>query len=527
MTQRSSNDPASLPHLVIDDLLRPDAFPHGVGELALRETHISWIVLTGPFAYKIKKPVKLDFIDASTLERRRHFCEEEVRLNRRLAPDLYLEVVAIRQREGRAAIGGDGPVLDYAVRMRQFAAADELPALLAERAVDVADMAALAERLATFHANAPASASERAPQRTIQMLEAVLGNMAHLLEHLEGVDPASLGRLVDWTYAEVRALEDTFLLRERSGFIRECHGDLHAANIVKQGDRLVPFDCIEFDPSLRWVDVMNDIAFLVMDLTTYDRADLAFALLSRYLECTGDYDGVRVLPFYATYRALVRANVDALTAKDVPSRAQELRDKLRRRIQAASSWTIPRQPLLILMHGVSGSGKSWLSSRLIPALPAIRVRSDLERKRLAGIGLTQHAPADVREGIYSPHVTHRTYGRMADCAETCLCAGLNVIVDAGFLAPAERGLFSSLALRCGAPCVIVSCQADPATLSQRVLERAKSHDPSDADLSVLDAQLREIQPFDPEEQEYVATIDTKEPDAVQRAVRFIRARCSP
>ncbi|MET0657510.1 MAG: AAA family ATPase [Steroidobacteraceae bacterium] len=512
--------------LSVDELLRPDAFPHAVGELALRETHISWVVLTGQFAYKIKKPVKLDFIDASTLELRRHYCAEELRLNRRLAPDLYVDVVPITVQDGRVMIGGHGPVLDYAVRMRQFAACDELPELLATNAVTTAQVESLARRLAAFHSSAAVAAAQRTPEKTDQMYEAVLGNLAQLLEHLEGVDPASLSRLVEWTLAQARALEDTFQLRERNGFIRECHGDLHAGNIVRDGNELVPFDCIEFDPRLRWIDVINDIAFLVMDLMSYGRNELAVVLLNRYLEATGDYRGVQVLPFYAVYRALVRAKVDALMAAQAHVRAAEFREKLRRRIQAASSWTTPRQPVLILMHGASGSGKSWLSKQLTAELPAIRIRSDLERKRLAGISVTQSATADVRQGIYSPHFTYRTYSHLADSAEGCLRAGLHVIVDAAFLDPAERALFRSLARQMGSPCVIVSCQADPATLAARILDRTKRANPSDANLSVLDTQLREIKPFDAAEQSCVVPIDTSAPDAVQRVVAAIRARCA-
>jgi predicted kinase len=290
----------------------------------------------------------------------------------------------------------------------------------------------------------------------------------------------------------------------------------------------VPFDCIEFDPDLRWIDVISDIAFLVMDLASHGRADLAFALLSRYLEVTGDYDGVRVLPFYAVYRALVRAKVDALMVETVPARAAEFRYRLQQRLAAAHKWTAPGQPMLILMHGASGSGKSWLSSRLVPSLRAVRVRSDLERKRLAGIESSVPATARVREGIYTPAFSHRTYGRLADCAESCVRAGLSVIVDAAFLDTNDRRLFRTLAERLRVPYAIVSCEADPITLAQRVNERAKERkDASDATLSVLDTQLREIQPFEAEEQPCVIHVDTEEEDVVQRVTGAIRARVSP
>jgi len=517
------------PHWSIQDLLRADAFPHAVHELQLRETHISWVVLTGSFAYKIKKAVKLDFIDASTLERRRHHCAEEIRLNRRLAPDLYLGVVAITLDDGRAVVGGAGPVVDYAVRMRQFAASEELPALLARNDVDAEQMAALGQLLAEFHLKAMVAPAIRAPEKTEQIQRTVLGNLHQLLENIGRADPSSsLDRLLAWTRDTARELEATFQLREREGHVREGHGDLHAANIVRHAGRLVPFDCIEFDPRLRWIDTIDDIAFLVMDLMSAARSDLATALLSRYLEVTGDYAGLRVLPFYATHRALVRANVDALTAVAVSARATELRARLQQRLSAATSWTISwtwrTRPKLILMHGASGSGKSWLSSRLIPEVPALRIRSDLERKRLAHLAPTQSSAAGVREGIYSPGFSHRTYGRLAECAEHCLRVGCNVIVDASFLQAADREMFNALAIRLGIDCVIVSCQSDPITLSRRVIDRAtQGKDPSDSTLAVLDAQLRELVPFAPHEKPRVITIDTQAPHAAQRVLKDIRA----
>jgi aminoglycoside phosphotransferase family enzyme/predicted kinase len=508
-------------------LLTPAAYPHATANIELRETHVSWVVLTGPCAYKVKKPVKLDFIDASTLERRRHLCEEELRLNRRFAPEIYLDVVPITTSDGGAAIGGDGTVVDYAVRMQQFAASDELLSLLARDAVHPQQMSALGEFIAQVHLKAEAAPREHAPEQTENLYQAVFGNLAQLLAHLEGADASPrLNSLIDWTHDTAQALEPVLRMREQQGFVRECHGDLHAANIVRLQDRLVPFDCLEFNPDLRWIDVIDDIAFLVMDLVSHERTDLALSLLSRYLEVTGDYDGLRVLPFCAVYRALVRAKVDALTIETVPGRAGEFRKRLQQRIRAASQWTTRERPALILMHGASGSGKSWMSARLVPELPALRIRSDLERKRIAGLDARQSAAGDVRKGIYSPEFSHRTYARLAECAEHCLNARFNTIVDASFLEPADRAMFRSLAQRMGVPCYVVSCQADPITLAQRLEERSAAPDASDADLSVLDKQLREFKPFEAAEQRSVIAVDTSEPHAVQRVASTIESRVS-
>jgi aminoglycoside phosphotransferase family enzyme/predicted kinase len=524
-TLRCVTDVSALPP-ILQDLLNPAAYRHAVGNIEVRETHMSWVLLTGAEAYKIKKPVKLDFVDMSTLERRRQLCDEELRLNRRLVPELYLGVVPIVQVGGRATVDAAGPAVEYAVRMKQFAASDELQTLLVRNAVDAAQMAALGELLAKFHASAAVAPGTRAPERTQRLFQTVLDNLAQLLAHLRNVEPsAHLEPLIDWTHGSATALEPVLQSRERHGFVRECHGDLHTGNIVRLHDRLAPFDCIEFDPDLRWIDVMNDVSFLVMDLISHERRDLACALLSTYLEVGGDYEGVRAVPFYAVYRALVRAKVDALAIEQVPARAAELRPRLQQRIAAARWWTSRRHPTLILMHGASGSGKSWLSERLVPHAQVIRIRSDLERKRLAGIEPGQAAAAGVRKGIYAPQVSERTYARLAECAACCLHAGLSVVVDATFLELSHRAAFRTLAERIGASFVMVSCQADRDTLAERVRKRSiQRADASDADLAILETQLREMKPLDAGEQRYVIVANMAEPDVVARVTASLTAR---
>ena len=500
----------------IHDLLRADAFPHNVERLELRETHTSWVVLTGTVAYKIKKPLQLEFIDSSTLERRRFLCSEELRLNRRLAPELYLDVVAITQVSGRLSVGGDGEAVEYAVRMRQFDSSRELLALLADDQVTLEEIVALADLLADFHAHAEVAASVRGDPNVAIVLDSVLGNAAQLCTHVAHVDPnASLTRLIGWTQDSAHTLEPLLRLREQFGFVRECHGDLHAGNVVRSGNRLVPFDCLEFDPQLRFIDTISDMAFLVMDLVSHNRPDLAFALLSRYLEISGDYQSVRLLPFYAIYRALVRAKVDAISAARVPHRAGEFIDRMSRRLQAASCWLDRRPPVLILMHGLSGSGKSWLSERLVPALNAIRVRSDVERKRLAG---TQRTGAEqLGQGIYSSQFNDRTYAHLLDCAESCLRGGLTVIVDAAFLDATDRESFCKLATCQSLRYLVVCCSAPPAILTQRIVDRLReAGDPSDANLTVLEAQLRNAQPLAGLEPDRVVAVDTSDRSAIER-----------
>ncbi|MFC4308484.1 AAA family ATPase [Steroidobacter flavus] len=497
--------------LRIEELLQLAAFEHDVTHPRLVETHISWVILTGPFAYKIKKPVKLDFIDTSTLERRRHYCYEELRLNRRLAPELYLDVVPITRQGGRAHMGGDGPAIEYAVCLKQFDPDEELPALLDRGDVSLPEILRLGEMLADFHLRTEAISDLYAPEATQRMYDTVLGNLEQLLEYTERQqDIPELRRLWDWTRAEIEAHQAAFEERAQEHRIRDCHGDLHAANVVRFDGRLVPFDCIDFDAQLRCIDVMNDIAFLIMDLYSRDREDLAAALLSRYLEITGDYAGVRLLPFYAVYRALVRAKVDAIAADT---------KRMQRRVRTAVELTQRPQPTLLLMHGLSGSGKSWLSEQLVAPLHALRIRSDLERQRLLGASASA---AGFKQGNYAPEMSHRVYARLMECAERCLQAGFNVIVDAAFLDAADRELFTSLADRMNVTCVFISCHADPATLLNRVATRAKrGNDPSEADQSVVNAQLRDFKPLKSEHHRIVE-VDTRDTDPVGKVVSSLQ-----
>jgi aminoglycoside phosphotransferase family enzyme/predicted kinase len=502
----------------LQGLLDTAAYPHPVESIELKETHISWIILTGAYAYKIKKPVQFGFIDTAELERRHKLCDEELRLNRRLAPSLYLDVVPITQTGHRLMIGGAGTVIEYAVRMKQFPESDELTSLLEHNAVRLRDLHELAGRIAHYHLGATQIRTRTNEPEQLQ--DAILANLDELTAQLENTAAfETLKRLRHWTHATMEELAAEFSKRSASGCIRACHGDLHAANIVRIDGRLVPFDCLEFDPALRAIDVMNDVAFLVMDLKSHGRADLAAVFLTRYLEVTGDYEGLRVLPFYAVYRALVRAKVDALSAGMDPARDTEYVNRRERRLAAASEWTRARKGALVIMHGVSGSGKSWLSEQLIARLPAIRIRSDIERKRIN----LPHATAS--SDLYSRLSTHRTYGRLLDCAEFGLNAGFNIVVDATFLEHTDRELFRTLAEAIGSSFTIVSCHADQATLRQRIANRrTEALDPSDADLDVLEAQLLSAKPLSAAERQYCVELETSDPALVEDACNRIAAQ---
>ena len=514
----------------IDDLLGDAAFPHPVTQFQLKETHISWVVLTGPFAYKIKKPVHYDFVDASTLDRRKFLCEEEVRLNRRFAPDLYLGAIPIVNEGGQLRVGGRGNPVEFAVKMHQFDASQEMAELLARHPAAVPEISGLGASIADGHLRAAVAPAD-SPFGTFRKVKApMLDNFCLLHKHLSGArELERLRTLSSWTDATLARLEPLIDARRDLGMVRECHGDLHARNIVYWRQQWLPFDCLEFDPDLRWIDVISDVAFLFMDLTSRRREDLACEFLSRYLEETGDYDGLPLLPLHASYFALVRAKVDALGAETAGcAQRLALETRLMERLATATRFMDAKSPAIILMHGVTASGKSWLSGQLVSALPALRIRSDLERKRLAGVAPLARRIFGVGQGTYAPATTQATYERLLESAERVLDGNCNVVVDATFLESAHRDMFHRLALRRRCPFLIVSCMSDTATLRSRLQTRANGGlDPSEATQEVLDHQLRSHQPLGAEELNYAVRIDTSSLNSARGCIAALKARLMP
>ncbi len=504
-------------------LMDAAAYPHAVtGAVRLIETHISWVLVAPPWAYKIKRPVAFDFLDFRSVTDRRHFCEEELRLNRRFAPAIYQDVVPVTGDADGIRIGGTGPVIDYAVRMAAFGAADELKALVAAGGVEAADLARLARDLAAFQATAEVrrgvDADDPAPLEA-----AALANFASLRQSpVAQAAGAGLDDLAQWTRHSAAMLRPVMEQRRRDGFVRDGHGDLHAGNIVRWNGRLVPFDCIEFDPRLRCLDVVSDVAFLVMDLQSRDRTDLAQAFLNAWLAATGDFAALRLLPFHVVYLSLVRAKVDALQLADADGdRAMELRQCVEQHLQLARRWALRARRWLILMHGVSGSGKSWMARRLALLLPAVEVRADIERKRLAGIAETASSGSGPGGGIYTPAFSDSTYARLLDCAAAALAGGQHVIVDATFLDPQRRLPFRELADRWPASLVIVHCTPPADVCRARVAARAAAGtDASEAGVAILDHQLAGAAPLAPDERVRAVQVTGEAPDPAAVARRI-------
>jgi len=503
---------------ILAALREPACYPHSADPVALIETHISWVFLAGEFAYKIKKPVDLGFLDFSTLEKRRFYCEEELRLNRRTAPGLYLAVVPIVESSGGLRVGGAGKPIEYALRMRRFpqeALADDMArrgALLGGQAE------AIAAAVAAFHAGIPAAVHEAeygSPERVAAPALANFEQLGGLVA--DAGEKEKLGELRAWTLAEGAQLRETFAARKRGGFVRECHGDLHLGNIAFLEGRPVPFDCIEFDPELRWIDVMNEVAFLAMDLLEHGLYAAAWRFLNIYLETTGDYAGVRVLRYYLVYRALVRAKIACIRARQ-PGAGHAAQGRAHREfgeyLALAGSLAASRSRALVLMHGLSGSGKTTVAQKMSESLGAVRLRSDVERKRLHGLAAGARTQSKPFGGIYAPEATRLTYERLAQLARDVVESGYGVIVDAAFLRRAEREQFRALARDLRAPFLIASCRAPEAALRSRVARReAAVSDASEAGVSVLESQLAAQEPLGDDELAQAALIGTEGSEA--------------
>src|SRR5215831_221215 len=503
---------------LIQALTDRTVYEHPTTEIAVLQTHISWIVLTGPYAYKIKKPVNLGFVDFSTLVQRHFFCQEELRLNRRLAPQLYLAVVAISGTPERPRLHGQGTAIEYAVKMVQFAQETLLSHLIETGQLQVAHIDSLVHEVSAFHASittADPTSRFGTPEGVYQPVQE---NFQHLFDAIDDqVRQAHARDLEAWCQCTFAARRPDFIARKSDGFVRECHGDMHLGNMILLDDTVVIFDCIEFNDTLRWIDVASDVAFLTMDLADRGRPDLAHRFLNGYLEATGDYGLLVPLPFYLTYRALVRAKVAGIRLGQgtlPPEEAAQVRQAFGSYLDLAARYTRPSRPRLLMTHGVSGSGKTFATQQLVDATGAIRLRSDVERKRLGGLAPLERSTDRGDLALYTPDVTQRTYAQLAQQAAQVVEAGFTVVVDATFLKRAHRDAFRHLAAQLNVPCTILEFRAPAETLRRRVAQRsAQADDASEADLAVLHGQFAALEPLTAEEQASTLTIDSDAPQA--------------
>lgn len=491
--------PQPLPAL-IRALLESERYPDPAPRVELVETHISWVLLAGEFAYKIKKPVTLPFLDFGTLAKRRIYCELELRLNRRFAPALYLDVMAIGGTPEDPRLGGAGPAIEFAVKMRRFDDDARLDRVCARGALTPEHISELAQTIVTFHrdaAVAPVASRFGAPD---EILAPALDNCEGLHALLPGPPwQRRLDALAAWSRAEFQRLQPQFTARKAAGRVRECHGDLHLGNLALIDGRVTLFDCIEFNEAFRWIDVASEIAFTYVDLLDHRQPGLACWFLNEWLSRGGDHDAVPLLRFYASYRALVRAKVAAIRASQDGGDSREAQDY----IVLAERIVAPPPPRLIITHGLSGCGKTVASTRLLlddPSATTLRLRSDVERKRLFGLAPQAKSGAPVDGGIYRPDAHQRTYHQLLALARQQLAAGWSTVVDATFLRREERAAFQALAVEAGVAFFILAPQASPAQLRERIVARLKTgSDASEATLDVLDRQMAWIEPLDANE----------------------------
>lgn len=514
---------------LVQALRDPQAYAHETRDIELIETHAAWVLLTGRYAYKIKKPVDFGFLDYSTLEKRRFNCEEEVRLNRRFAPEIYLDVVAVSGSPEQPRVQGEGPALEYAVRMRQFPANGLLSELARDGRLDGALVEQMIEQVADFHRIAEPAAPGAPFGAPEQIHHWVVENFDHIRPEIDAQDELQrLDSLRAWVEAQRQQLDTLFRDRKREGFVRECHGDLHLRNMTLIDGKVTLFDCIEFNPQLRWIDVISEVAFLMMDLEERGYPQLANRFLNGYLQRTGDYAGLRLLRYYLVYRALVRAKVSMLRRRQEASGSPEYRKAdadYRQYLHLAEAYAAPAKAALLLMHGLSGSGKSTVARALCEALGMIQIRSDVERKRLSGLGLLDKSKSATGGGIYTARHTEQTYARLRELAESVIAAGYVAIADATFLQKAWRDSFRRLAGDCGVPCLILHCQAADAELARRIPAReAGGREVSEADLGVLAAQRRSLDPLTEDELGATVRIDTEAADYRTKLLDTLRRR---
>lgn len=510
---------------LIEALQNPELYPHQVEGFQVLETHISWVILTGPYAYKIKKPVNFGFLDFTSLAVRKHYCHEELRLNQRLTDNLYMEVVSISGSAEQPKLGGNDTPIEYAVKMRQFPQSQLLSQIQQDGKLNHEHIQDLATQIANFHLQAPQVAASHPLTDPEAIMAPVRQNFEQIQPLLsDSADLKQLTALADWAEDSFVRLRPLLEQRSANGSIRECHGDIHLGNTTVIDGQVVLFDCIEFNEPFRFIDVVSDAAFLAMDLEDRGLHSFANLFINSWLEQTGDYESLPLLGFYKAYRAMVRAKVNLFRLADAQNTEQQqaILETYRSYANLAESYSNIPVRFLAITHGVSAVGKSTVAMRLVEELGAIRIRSDFERKRLFG---EQHGDQhdEVGSGIYNKQASTTTYERLHQLAQIALHAGYPVVLDATYLQLWQREKANQVAQASGVPFLILSCQA-PEEVIHGWLEqrRTTGHDISDATAKVVAAQLSSREPLNESEQPHNLTINTNEPESLNKLIQRVQ-----
>ncbi len=494
---------------LISALLQSDAYEHLTTKIELYETHISWIILTGKYVYKIKKPLKFGFLDFSTLKKRHFYCNEELRLNARLAPQLYLAVVPITGSLKTPKINAKGLIVEYAVKMRQFSQQTQLDRLLEQDKLNPIYINSLAKIVANFHEHCDIADIQSNYGNPSLIIKTANENFNEIRQH-KNLDLDDLTKLEQWGNQFYKSNKQIFISRKKNHHIRECHGDMHLGNIAIFENKLLIFDCLEFNDKLRWIDVISEIAFTIMDLNVKNQYNVAWNYLNTYLEYTGDYSGMALLRFYLVYRAMVRAKINLIQSDSHDPSNDNFIKKYTDYIKLALNYINPKKSYLIIMHGLSGSGKTALSEEILKNTPIIRLRSDIERKRLFNLDIHTNSHSVINGNLYTKEATEKTYQYLFELASLMLTHNWSVLIDASFLSKSHRLQAQQLASKNNAKFIILDCKATDSILHKRISKRKLlNNDASEANHEVLNNQIQYYIPLSDDELKYTYLVNTK------------------
>jgi len=506
---------------LIAAMSRPDFYPEIPERVELIQTHISFIFIAGVLVYKVKKAVDFGFLDFTTLEKRQFYCREELRLNRRLAPEIYLDVVEIVEMpDGKLAMGKTGQVVDYAVVMKKIPEGRMLKKLLASGEISISIMERIAGKVADFHGRAESGGK----------IDEVGGLETIRRNHEENFDQTRtyIGLTISeyqytfirsWVLKFLQTRKELFRKRVENHRIRDCHGDLHLEHICLLDPEIVIFDCIEFNERFRYEDVAAEVAFLSMDLDFNGYPEYGAAFVDSYISCSGDEEIRQLLNFYKCYYAYVRGKVVGFKIHD-NAVSQKERDEAKETAGryfdlAYTCASRLERPTLILMTGLMGTGKSVLARNLAFRLGAEILQMDVLRKELLNIPSTDHHFSGFGEGIYSEDVTRRTYAEALIRAEEILRKGKPVIIDASYKRREERLKAKSAAERLQADFYVIGCQCTEDVLKGRLEKRlSETGEASDGRWEIYQAQKNDFEPINElPPSEYVVVDTADSPDS--------------
>lgn len=498
----------------VKELLNPALYGKGVKRVRLIQTHTSWVFIAGGFAYKVKKPVNFGFLDYTTLSARRFFCSEELRLNRLISPEIYLDVLPITDERGRLKIGGEGQVIDYCVKMKALPQSAIMTERLKKGEVSFEQVDEMARIVARFHQDAERG-KDISRYGTSEIIKLNWDeNFAQTIEFV--------GKTITrQAFLEIKGIVERFIAKNRevfrqrrqNGFVRRCHGDLHSKNTFLL-DKVYIFDCIEFNPRFSCSDVASEVAFMAMDLDYHQQQGLANFFVERYFVYTGDEGCLGLLNFYKCYRAYVRGKVTGFQLND-PGISQEAKQEAKRGAQRYFSLALSyarlleAKPYLLVVFGLPGVGKSYLARRFAERNLVMHLLSDSIRKQICGVSLSARCSDEFGKGIYAPEVTERTYDEMFRRANAFLCAGQSVVLDATFLSEESRNRCQELAEKIKVKPLFVLVECPEKTVVQRLKRRANAQSFSDADIEIYRRMKEKFQP--PKPGGNLIKVDTSQP----------------